>query len=205
MGYALDIDVTGATRARNSINRLITGLREPAGLYAEIAGEVEVLTQEYLRELNRHRTANRLGASPTYHYEKASRLVEGHSDDDQAVVRMPRNTGLGRAFRSMTIRPKRQEIRYLTIPDDPRTYGKRVSDFAQGTFEFRILGARHRALVWASGPKEGEVAFWLKESVFIKQDRTLLPSDDDYTAAAVGAARRYVRRLLAADEEGGAA
>lgn len=204
MSYDLTVEITGADKARAALSRLVAGLKDRTGLHAEIAGETEILTQDYLRALNRHRTANRLGASPTYHYEQASRLVEGHSDEEQAVIRIPRRTGLGRAFRDMTITPRRQDITYLTIPDHARTYGKRVGDFQRDTFDFRIVGGRHPALVWADGPSQGQVAFWLKRRVFIPQDRTLLPSDDDYTAASVGAARRYVRRLLA-QEEGGPA
>jgi hypothetical protein len=131
-------------------------------------------------------------------------VVEGHSDDEQAVVRIPRNTGLGRAFRDFDLKPRRPDITYLTIPDHARTYGKRVGDFAPETFDFVVFGGRSPALVFDGGQNDGEVGFWLRRRVFIPQDRTLLPGDDDYLAAAIGASRRYVRRLLAA-QEGGAA
>lgn len=193
---SVEVEVTGAQRVRGLLAQLEAGLRDRSGVHAEIAGESETLTAEYLRGLNRHRTANRLGAAPTYHYENSSRLVEGQSDSEAATVRMPRSTGLGRAFRKLTIRPTRSGIKYLTIPAHRRTYGKRVSDFPADAFRFVLFGKRHRALLFASGSDKGDVAYWLKKSVTIAQDRTLLPDEEAYQAAAVGASRRYVRRIL---------
>lgn len=193
MSLRLRITVDEVPAARGAVETLRAHLRDRRRLHASIAGEAEKLTTRYLRGLNRHATARRLGAKPTHHYENAARGVESASDQSGAEVRIPRSTGLARAFGDLVIRPGSGRT-YLTLPAHRRTYGKRAREF---DLDFRIVGGRHAALVFASGDTDaGTVAFWLRKMVRIPQDRSLLPSDRAYTAAAEGAADRYAREIL---------
>lgn len=204
---SLTIEASQIYRTAAALQRLRRGLEDRKQLHAAVAVSWRRNTAKYLRGLNRHKTAQRLGAQPTNHYERASDSIEGFQDDQRAGIRMPRSTGLGRAFGDLHIRPGSGK-KFLTIPAHRRTYGRRVGDFDAGFFAYRLHGRRHAALVFAKqgDPDFGAVAYWLRTSVTIKQDRTLLPSDDAFQGWAVNAIRRHVRaiaRLTA--QEGGAA
>jgi hypothetical protein len=154
-------------------------------------------TQDYLLRLNRHRSAQRLGAKPSGHYERAAKSVEAQSNETEALVVIPRRTGLGRAFGDVVLVPGSGRT-YLTIPGHALTYGKSVRDFPEDTFKFVVLQSWRTFLVlmWADGPHKGEVAYWLKRKVTQKQDRTLLPSDQGYAGVAHGAAAAYLTNLI---------
>ncbi|RYD38766.1 MAG: hypothetical protein EOP87_00940 [Verrucomicrobiaceae bacterium] len=108
-------------------------------------------------------------------------------------------SGLGRAFRDVTIRPGAGK-KFLTIPACAETYGRRVGEFPPDEFKFAILYA-HRpfpVLLWRfSGGKHkrGDLAYWLRRSVVQKQDRTLLPSDEDYQTIGRARAASYILSL----------
>ena len=193
---ALTIQITlaGAGETDMALQELRNALARRGPMHAVMAVRGKTFTQDYLRGLNRHRTAERLGATPGGHHQKAAAAVEAASDDGQAVIRIPRRTGLGRAFGDVVLRPGSGRT-YLTIPAHAKTYGRSVRDFPEDSFRFVPLG-RFRALVWAAGPDKGEVAYWLKREVTQKQDRTLLPSDEGYAGVARRAAIEYLTSLL---------
>lgn len=193
--FDIQVDTAGTQAARSNVRRVRGTFEQRRGLHAEIAGEAERLTRGYLRGLNRHKSANRLGAEPTGHLEAASRSVESGSDDEQAYVRIPRSTGLFRAFQDFVIKPGPGRT-YLTIPAHKKTYGRRAGEFE---LSFTILGGRWPALVFT---ETWELAYWLRRVVKIAQDRTLLPSREAYGVAMRGAAGRYFRQILS---KGGAA
>lgn len=190
--FTLRIDTTQATETAEGVQRLRRGLADRRPLHAEMAVEAERLTRQYVRGLDRHRSAERLGANPTGHLEKASASIESGHDAAMAFVRIPRATGLARAFGTFYIRPGSGK-KYLTIPGARETYGKRVGEFPEGTFAFTIMAGRYPVLVFR---ETWSLAYWLRTSVTIEQDRTLLPSDQAFRAVARGAKDRYVRRLL---------
>lgn len=194
MSLEIDIKIEGSA---DVLQKLRKGFANRNALHAEIAGQERKFFRAYVHALGsrdeRHKTADGLGASRSNHYEKASARIEGESNDDMAWVRIPRATGLGRAFRDLDITPKNGS-KYLTIPAHRTTYGKRAGEIPH-SMAFSIVGGRHKALVFTSGPDKGSVAYWLRESVSIKRDASLLPDEDSIRAVAVGAARRYVASL----------
>jgi hypothetical protein len=160
--------------------------------------KAQQLTSDYVSRSNRHASAQRLGATPSGFRERAARRIEGASDDTAAILRIPRTTGLGRAFHDVTLRPGTGRT-YLTIPGCAETYGKVVGDFPAGSFAFTILGGRYPALMWvkAGGShQEWSLAYWLRREVVQRQDRALLPSDAGYTALASEAAKTYIASLI---------
>jgi hypothetical protein len=58
------------------------------------------------------------------------------------------------------------------------------------------------ALIQAEGkPGAGTVWYWLVKSVFQRQDRTLLPNDEQYRLAALEAVHDYMGWLLGEQKE----
>jgi hypothetical protein len=166
-------------------------------MHARMAERGQQFTQDYLRKLNRHNSAARLGARPSGHHARAAASVEAQSNDDQALIAIPRRTGLGRAFGDVILTPGSGR-KFLTIPAHQKTYGKSVRDFPEGTFKFAVIQSWRvfRAMIFASGSHKGEVGYWLKTSVTQKQDRTLLPSDEGYAGVAHKAAVEYLTSLI---------
>lgn len=172
----LKIDVSGGEVSAAVLQRYRNGIADRAVLNAELAVTATQFTRDYLAGTPRHNTAQRLGATPTGFRARSARALQAESDADGAIIRIPRSTGLARAWNNITIRPGSGR-KYLTIPAVARTYGKVVRDFPAGTFAFTIIGGRYPALVFVEG---WSVAYWLRTSVTQKQDRTLLPSDEAY-------------------------
>lgn len=197
----IGVTISGVGEVEMALQAMRNALARRGPMHARMAVRGQQFTQDYLRKLNRHRSAQRLGASPTGHHNKAAAAVEAQHDENEARVVIPRRTGLGRAFGDVVIRPGSGRT-YLTIPAHQTTYGRSVRDFPEGTFRFAIMG-RHRALLWADGPDKGGVGYWLKRQVFQKQDRTLLPSDEGYAGVARRAAIEYLNNLASGGPRGG--
>jgi hypothetical protein len=182
----LTIDVIGAAKAQGDLQSIRNGLADRRGLHKLIARDALGLTQAYLASDRRHTSADKLGARPTGFRARAGKSIEAGSDADAAILRIPRRTGLGRAFHQVMLRPGSGKT-YLTLPATAETYGKGVRDFPKDAFRFVLYKSKTAALVWkeAGGKhKKGDVAYWLKKQVFQNQDRTLLPSDAGYRELA---------------------
>lgn len=194
----LTIDVRGIAEATGKLQSIRNGIANRRPLHATLAVEAQKFTAEYVSRSNRHASAQRLGAAPTGFRERAAKRIESASDSTAAIVRIPRNTGLGRAFGDVTLRPGSGRT-YLTIPACSETYGKVVRDFPQDAFVFATLKGRYTALMWREAGGRHEqwtVAYWLRRQIFQPQDRTLLPSDAGYTTLASEAAKTYIATLI---------
>jgi hypothetical protein len=195
--HSLTIDVRGLAQATGELQRIRNGIANRGKLNAAIAVDAQQLTQAYVAGHSRHKTAQKLGATPTGHHQRSAKRIEAASDNEAAIIRIPRDTGLGRAFSSAVIRPGTGR-KYLTIPACAETYGKVVRDFPAGTFAFTIVGGRFAALMWkkAGGSHNAwTVAYWLRREVNQKQDRTLLPSDAAYQELGRRRAVVYIASL----------
>ncbi|MCU0751424.1 MAG: hypothetical protein MUC40_00060 [Akkermansiaceae bacterium] len=193
MSLEIKITLTGVGEADMALQDMRNALARRGPMHARMAVRGQQFTQDYLRKLNRHDSAARLGAKPTGHLQKAAASVEAQSDDNEARVTIPRRTGLGRAFGDVVIRPGSGRT-YLTIPAHQTTYGRSVRDFPEDTFKFAVIKSWRifLAQVFVDGPYKGEVGYWLKREVKQKQDRTLLPSDTGYAGVARRAAVEYL-------------
>lgn len=194
---SITIDVRGLAEATGELQLIRNGIADRRKLHAAMAVDAQQLTQAYVSGHSRHKTAQSLGASPTGHHQRSAKRIEAASDAEAAIIRIPRNTGLGRAFSDVTIRPGTGR-RYLTIPACAETYGKVVRDFPPDAFAFTIVGGRYAALMWrnAGGShNKWTVAYWLRREVFQKKDRTLLPSDEAYLELGRRRAVLYITSL----------
>ena len=196
-GLEITVTLSGAGEMDMVLANFRNSLSLLGPMHARMAVRGQQFTQDYLKKLNRHNSAARLGARPTGFLEKAAARVEAQSDEESARVVIPRNTGLGRAFADVVLRPGSGKT-YLTIPAHATTYGRSVRDFPEGTFKFAVIRSFRvfLAQVYAAGPYKGEVGYWLRRVVTQKQDRTLLPPDEEYAAAARGGAVNYITQLL---------
>lgn len=195
----LTIDVIGIAEATGELQLIRRGLADRSQLHAAMAVDMVNITRDYLTKDARHATAQRLGAQPTGFRALSAKFLEADSDAEAAIMRIPRSTGLGRAFSDILILPGSGRT-YLTIPATAETYGKVVRDFPEGTFKFAIFqGAKpFPTLTWAEDGgthKKGDVAWYLRRSVKQKQDRTLLPSDTAYQEIARRRSVLYIASL----------
>lgn len=193
------LTITLKSDAGLALQRLSNSLANRAPLHAAIADKEETFFRDYVGRLDRHNTARGLGATPSAHYERAAARIEGKSDADAAKIVIPNDTGLGRAFRDFNITPKNGK-KFLTIPAHRTTYNV-PARLVPHSMTFSLIGGRHKAFIFTSGPDVGSVAYWLREKVTIKRDASLLPGRESIEQIAIGAARSY----LMAEMKGGPA
>jgi hypothetical protein len=181
VSFQVNIEVQGMTGPM--LARVSTGLRNRRALHTQIAGDAEryLKATGFKKAQGQHRSAERLGANPTGHLAKAYANIESAGTDEQAELRIPRASRLRAAFSDYVARPGAGK-KFLTLPGHAETYGRRVGEFSEGTFRFAILqGARvYHVLLWAEdggAHAKGDVAYWLKREVTIKQDATLIRFD----------------------------
>ena len=154
-------------------------------MFAAIADRVENLVRRHLLRIApaHHNAANRLGATPTGHIERGARTTVANSSAEFAEVVIP-IAGISRAFKDLSIVPR--NAAYLTIPIAPQAYGKRVARMRQlGWMIFRPKG--RDVLMGAQKDQEAIPLYCLKKRVDQRQDRTLLPGDDEIGSTAAAA------------------
>lgn len=191
----IGIELTARQIPEENLRKLLAQLDDLSGIHEAIAGEAEELTRDYLREIStyRHKTAQGLGAEPTGALAKAAERVGSSSTKDAATVHVIGNL-FARAFADVVI--SATNAKALTIPIAAEAYGKRVGELeAQGWRFFRPKkGSR---LLWATNPEgQSKPMYVLATRIEQQQDRTLLPSDEEYLDAARQGATNYLDRLL---------
>lgn len=170
--------------------------------------EVSVLVRTHLEQLaaTRHATATRLQAQPTGHLEEAAASVLHGADAAGSYVSIT-SPGIRRAVGSYTIKPR--QAKALTIPVHRLSYGQRVGELKhRGIQIFRPKAkANGKPKDYLAAIVDGrlEVLYLLRKSVAVPQDRTLLPTDTDLSAAATQGARNVLAALLQPATPGGAA
>ena len=153
-----------------------------------------VLCRSWLRReaSKRHFTAHRLGATPTGHLEDAanSMLTTADSTAGSLLIYSP---GFNRVFQSVNIRPKR--ARALTIPLAAEAYGKRAGELSRKGWA--LFRPKKKAVLFGVSPIDGKIKplYALKGGVTLRQDRSLLPPDQDIAKAASQAAITYLKQI----------
>ena len=197
-------------RLGSFISELRPGKRR--GLNQAIADAAMHLTREHLRliSLERHNTAEALGAQSTGHWGQASEKTtsKGTATEASVTVRQP---GIGRVGHDVDIHPK--DGLWLTLPIAAAAYGRRAYRMASLFFvqpkgkDYALLGQRPKEKkdrrpsdgggISAATKAPVQWMYLLVHEVRQLQDRTLLPSDAQYALAAREGARSYVESLLA--------
>jgi hypothetical protein len=179
-------------------------------LVAQLSGEKKVelnramaisvreLTRRHLTKLSgeRHATANKLGASPSGHLGQAVRAVEAAeiTAEDGGASFVINHPGLGRAFHDVTIAPKNAKA--LTIPVAAIAYNRRAGQFNNlYVWKSKTTGNAFLAMRDPGADKHARpiLVYLLVRSVTQKQDRTLLPSQEEWESAAAQGALDFIR------------
>lgn len=193
MRVRIETIVDSSGRIRELVNSLgPAGRRE---LNAGAAAQLWVDVRKHLRDYaaSHHATANRLGATPTGHLEKAAATMLRESDADSATV-VINSPGIRRALGPLDIRPK--TARALTIPVHWLAYGKRVGEVRRKHPVFRLKG---RDVLAAKIEGKLTPLYVLRAAVTVPQDRAILPGDEAMGASVkrgyLGVIRNVVQKL----------
>lgn len=147
-----------------------------------------------------HASADRLGAQPTGHFEDAvDSISHGPDGNGTAAVTIP-IPGFSRVFGDVTITPKNAKA--LTLPINSISYGRRAREMRRLGFTLFKFGKKEGGVNgvlygYRDGDDHIEPLYALKSRVPLRQDRSMLPTDEDMTAAAQAgmiAAIKAVRR-----------
>ncbi len=176
------------------------GLGDRTGVHELIGERASEVTRNHLNAIaqTRHRTAERLGAAPSGYWAQAAEKTSFRADEKGATVSI-NQPGISRVEHDVTIVPGAGK-KYLTIPAMAEAYNQRAYRMDLIAIVRNIQGVRRAiALGKVSGKGKDRVEtvwYWLVKSVTQKQDRSLLPSDEEYRLAALAGARDYVDRLI---------
>lgn len=185
----ITIDVSGM--AAQELQGLRTRLADSSATHSVIAGKAESFIKNFGQQTSQreHRTANRLGASPTNHLAKAYQSIEGQSDADSARLLVPRASRLRAAFGAYTARPTGGR-KYLTIPVAAEAYGKRAGEIPG--LVFMRVGPKKTALL-AKPDGDGGITtyFLLVKKAEFKADPSLIPFED-LTSQSADAAELFI-------------
>jgi hypothetical protein len=186
MSWAITFTVDDA--ATPILTQLRAGLEDARALHEAIGAEAEILTRDHIGKAapSRHKTAQRLGAEPTGYYERTAEGVTSRGDDDAAVVVIGGDNAIfARVFGPVTVKPRTKK--FLTVPAKAAAYGKRAGEIPDlDVLFFNKGGGRGFSMALGRRDDDGkaDVWFWLVRQVTLPQDRGLLPTDDQYSAAA---------------------
>lgn len=198
MSYKIKVEIRNKA-ALDSLRELSATVLDKEGLHARIAGNVErfVKGPDVAGKISaeQHRTASKLGATPTGHLAEAYEGIESESDATAARLVIPSGTRLTAAFGKQVLTP--QKSKFLTIPTHKDSYGRRARELD----DLFVISRPGKALMLArreertddpnsklalrsrtykrSRAKDKdagiEVMYLLLKSVEIPEDKTLLP------------------------------
>ncbi len=161
-----------------------------SGWIRAAGAEMQETIAEHMFQLNGKK--NKLGGKPSDYFAKAARLVEKADaltvSEREAVVTI-KTKGFSRAFRDVKIVPS--ESKSLAIPIHKDAYNIRARELWQRMKLFIPEGADYIA---ANIGGSITPMYVLCRSVTQKQDRSLLPDDDELRAAAVFGAEAALSR-----------
>jgi len=195
-GISLSVDVQDG--AKPLVSELISRLTNRTGLHQAIGMRARTLTWEHLISLagTRHASAARLGATPSGHWAQAAEKSTYAADSGAATVTVTQ-PGIGRAFHDVDIYPS-GGAKALTIPLIAQAYNLRAASVWESEGLFVVRTKNSGKAVAVKRLADGSLQPWylLVPHVHQKQDRSLLPSNEEYTDAAKQGARDYVDYLL---------
>lgn len=175
--------------------RVLTGAGRVEMMRAAGA-ELQELTRDHIGALKRKggSLASRKGAPASGFYKQAAQEVSGpealSASSNEAVLTITAR-GFVRAFRDVEVRP--QTARALAIPIHPDAFGHRAAELWDRLGLFIPKGGR--AICGMIG---GVVTpfYALAKRVVQRQDRSLLPGDESFQAAAQLGVQGYLGQVL---------
>lgn len=162
-------------------------------LYSAAANAVAILVRAHLAKLGswKHMSAEKLGAQPTGILGRAATRTTSNATSERGEVVIP-TPAVRRAFHDVEIRPKSWD--FLTIPASREAYGFRVGVLASLGWKIYRPGKAKILMGRLSKDEAPKVLYYLAQSVHQRQDRSLLPSDEEIHATAANAMMAIIRR-----------
>lgn len=174
---------------------LTTGMRH--NIHSLCGEDLHRLVVAHLKRIEplHHLWAQKLGASPTRHVDKAVERASWSADENRAEVVIPM-PGLSRAFHDIVLTtPTRNGASAYTVPVSSHAYGHRVAELRRmGWSIFRPHG---QDALWGSNDASGEAEplYLLRKRIKLKQDRSLLPSDAEMQQTVSKAILMEIKRV----------
>ena len=162
-------------------------------IYSAAANAVAILVRGHLSRLGtwKHMSAEKLGAQPTGILGRAATRTTSNATSERGEVVIP-TPAVRRAFHDVEIRPRSWD--FLTIPAAREAYGFRAGVLASLGWKIFRPGKAKVLMGRLSKDEAPKVLYYLKESVRQRQDRSLLPSDEEIHATAANAMMAIIRR-----------
>ena len=189
----LSIDIEFSAASAPKLKELLDSINftDKVEFFDSLVDDFEILTREHITKASqtRHKSAARLGASPTGYLEKIATAAEGvRGAASPGRVRLTLQGEIfKRAFGDVTVTKDKKR---LTIPLNAASYARRAPEF---TGLFPIKSKRGNLFLVRRGEgKLLEFMYLLRDRVLLPQDRGLLPSEAEYLRAVEIAAQRYV-------------
>ncbi len=189
----LTIADTATPRLKKLMNAV--GVAGRTELHGAMGYEVQRLTVDYLRGLaaTRHTTAQKLGAAPSNHLAQAAEKAESsaaltaNASNATLTINHP---GMIRALRDVTIRPV--SAKSLAIPVHALSYNRRP---AQIWDVLKLFIPKGKNVICMASGNQIVALYVLVRSVTQTQDRSLLPSDEQFEKSAARGALKYFKAL----------
>lgn len=177
-------------------------------MYASAARSVAALVQRHLFALDqeRHATAEKLGVKPTNIIGRTAEGVSVRQDGPDTFVVVPHRM-FRRAFQNVEIAPRTAKA--LAIPVAGEAYDKAPRSFSDLFVWSRKRGTdgeddKGAAFLARRKGDALQLMYLLRQGrIRQKQDRSLLPGDEEMSKAAKSGISAEIRRILA--RKGGAA
>lgn len=199
-GFSFNVRDSATPKIRALMDRI-----DSTRLHRNMGRAVQNLCRNHLIGIAaaRHRTATEYGAAPTGFWGYAAEAVaqpQALSADSQAATITITHPGIGRVAHDVTITAGSQTpgVTLLTIPISGEAYGHRIFKGENPRFPGGFWFTSKRGNKIYAIPQEGfhvndagkkvrnlKPLYLGLPSVTLKQDRTLLPSDEDILAAAM--------------------
>ncbi len=184
MTFAVEIKSDGLRRVLDVVGPAGKAKLTEAGAYSLY---VAVMRHVHAYARTHHASAQRLGAQPTGHMEDAvDSISHGPDGNGAAAVTIP-IPGFSRVFGDVTVAPKNAKA--LTVPINSISYGRRAGEMRHLGFTLFKFGKKEGGengvlYGYRDGDDHIEPLYALKGRVRLRQDRSMLPSDDEMSAAA---------------------
>lgn len=195
MDVKLRVDGMGKLEA--FIRTLGPGMR--AHLHTVGANALSDHVRRHLRAVapSRHSWADRLGGKRTMHIENAIGSVVPHADAAHGEVVIP-IAGIGRAFHDINLTtPTCNGKKYLTVPCDAESYGHTVDWMRKRGWKIFRPGKAKILLGYKRKGDKPRKLFALSEGHTLKQDPSLLPTQDKASKLVVRSIARECKRIIA--------
>lgn len=158
------------------------------------AGDVEELTRAHIAKAaqSRHKTADKLGATPTNYLLKKAASVEAVGSPGKILLSVS-----GEIFKR-TFQPVKVSAvaaKMLTIPWAKEAYGKRAREF-DGLFVYQSKGGKGPSFLAKRVNGKMQFLFLLKRTVVLPQDRGLLPSEEDIFKTVETSAEAHLDTMI---------